>query len=192
MDIGKAFVDSWNIYIKNFIIILLASIVSALLGFLIAPTVGLQYMFVKAKRGSAVAFMDVFAPFGRFFSVAGGALLIGVIVMLCLVPAMVCFNYNWGTLGGILLAAAIIAIIYLGVCWIFSLMLIYDKGLSIMDGLKTSRAIVTKNGWWMHFLLLVLVGIVAGLGNMLWGIGALLTMPLGAGAIASVYADEAK
>lgn len=192
MDIGKSFVDSWNIYIKNFIVILLASIVSALLGFLIAPTVGLQYMFVKAKRGSAVAFNDVFAPFSRFFSIFFGGILIGVIFMLCFVPAIVCFNYNWGALGGLLLAAAIIGVIYLGVCWLFSLLLIFDKGLSIMDGLKTSRALVTKNGWWKHFLLVILVGIVAGIGNMFWGIGAILTIPLGTGAIANAYADEAK
>ena len=192
MDIGKAFVESWNIYIKNFIIILLASIVSTLLGFLIAPTIGLQYMFVKAKRGNAVAFNDVFAPFGRFFSVFFGGILIGVLILLCFVPAMVCSYLNWNTLAGILAALGAVAVVYLGVCWIFSLMLVYDKGLSIIDGLKTSRAMVTKNGWWLHFLLLVLVGIVAGIGNMLWGVGFLLTMPLGVGAIASAYADEAK
>ena len=58
MDIGKAFVDAWNSYTKNFVILILAAIVSSILGFLIAPMVGFQMMFVKAKRGEGV-FMDI-------------------------------------------------------------------------------------------------------------------------------------
>ncbi|MDD5382785.1 MAG: hypothetical protein PHH60_03925, partial [Candidatus Margulisbacteria bacterium] len=66
------------------------------------------------------------------------------------------------------------------------------KGLSINAGLAASRALVTKNNWWLHFLLVVLAGFVGGIGNVLWGIGAILTMPLGIGAIACAYAEESK
>ncbi|MCU0641482.1 MAG: hypothetical protein MUC35_05280 [Candidatus Margulisbacteria bacterium] len=192
MDIGKAFVDSWTIYIKNFIVILLAGIIAALLGWLIAPTIGLQFMFVKAKRGGAVVFNDVFAPFGKFFPLLGAALLICLLFGLSFVPAVVCFNYGWNLIGGLFMAAAVIGVVYYGVCWLFALMLIYDKGVPIVESLKASRALVVKNGWWQHFLLLIMVGIVTGLGNVLWGVGALLTMPLGTGAIASAYVDETK
>ncbi|MFA4967764.1 MAG: hypothetical protein WC624_06060 [Candidatus Margulisiibacteriota bacterium] len=192
MDIGKAFVDSWNAYIKNFIIIILAGIVSSILSILIAPTVGLQMMFVKAKRGEAVSFNDIFAPFSKFVNLFFGAIWIGIILMLAMVPAGICFYFNWGMVGGILMLAAIILDIYLGVSWMFSLLLIYDKGLSINDGLKASKELVAKNNWWMHLLLLVVAGIVAGIGNILWGVGAILTLPLGMGAIACAYAEEAK
>lgn len=190
MDIGKAFVDSWNTYIKNFIIIILAGIISAILGFLIAPLVGFQMMFVKAKRGGAVSFNDVFAPFSRFLSVFFGAIWIAVILALAFAPAAICFYLGWNAAGGILAFAAVLLDIYLGTSWIFALLFIYDKGLSINAGMKASRALVTKNNWWMHFLLLVLAGIVSGVGNILWGVGAILTMPLGVGAIASAYAEE--
>jgi hypothetical protein len=38
----------------------------------------------------------------------------------------------------------------------------------------------------------ILAGIVGGLGNILWGVGAILTMPLGVGAIAAAYVEETK
>jgi hypothetical protein len=192
MDIGKAFSDSWNTYLKNFIIIFLAGIVSAILGILIAPMVGLQMMFVKAKRGGAVAFGDVFAPFSKFLSLVLAILFFGLVMVGFMIPSVICFYFNWPMIGSIFMLLAVLAELYLGVCWMFSLMLIYDKGLAVMDSLKTSREIVLKNNWWMHLLLVILSGIVGGLGNLLWGIGAFLTMPLAVGAIASAYAEEAK
>ncbi|MBU1866875.1 MAG: hypothetical protein KKD13_00155, partial [Candidatus Margulisbacteria bacterium] len=61
MDIGKAFVDAWNTYTKNLIVIILAAIVSSILWYLIVPMVGFQMMFVKAKRGEGVSFNEVFS-----------------------------------------------------------------------------------------------------------------------------------
>jgi len=192
MDIGKAFKDSFNIYVKNFIIILLAGIVSSLLGFLIAPLVGFQMMFVKAQRGGSVAFNDVFAPFSKFINLALGALWISIVIALCFVPSIVCFYFNWNLVGALLIVAAILLVIYLGVSWMFALLMIYDKGLSIGQGLKASRELVAKNNFWMHLVLVILAGIVGGLGNILWGVGAILTMPLGVGAIAAAYVEETK
>ena len=192
MDIGKAFVDSWNIYIKNFIIILLAGIVSSILGILVAPYVGFQMMFIKGKRGSGISFNDVFAPFSKFLSLFFGAIWIGIILLLALIPAVICFYMQWNLIGGILMLAGILLDIYLGVSWMFALLLVYDKNLSINDALKASKEIVSKNNWWMHLLLLILAGIVGSIGNILWGVGAILTLPLGMGAIACAYAEEAK
>ena len=192
MDIGKAFVDSWNIYIKNFIIILLAGIVASILSILIAPYVGFQMMFVKSKRAAGISFNDVFAPFSKFLSLFFGAIWIGIILLLALIPAVICFYMQWNLIGGILMLAGILLDIYLGVSWMFALLLVYDKNLSINDALKASREIVSKNNWWMHLLLLILAGIVGSIGNILWGVGAILTLPLGMGAIACAYAEEAK
>ncbi|MBU0630440.1 MAG: hypothetical protein KKC80_05920 [Candidatus Margulisbacteria bacterium] len=192
MDIGKAFVDAWNNYTKNFVVLILAAIVSSIIGILIAPMVGFQMMFVKAIRGEAVSFNDIFAPFRRFGALALAACWITILLMLAFIPGGLCFYLNWNLVGGLLIFAAILLDIYLGVCWLFALLLIYDKGMSINNSLKTSREIVTRNNWWMHFLLVVLAGIVSSLGNVLWGIGAILTMPVGVGAIASAYAEETK
>lgn len=60
MNLGKPFVDSWNIYVKHlgtiligFIIVIILSIVT--LGILYIPLlIGLQMLFVKAKRGEQI------------------------------------------------------------------------------------------------------------------------------------------
>ena len=192
MNIGKAFTDSWNVYIKNFIVIFLAGIVASILSILVAPYIGFMLMFASAKKGGTIGFGDVFAPFSKFVNLFFGAIWIGILLMLCWLPSIICFYLGWNTIGMILSLEAIIADLYLGVCWMFSLLMVYDKGLSINDSLKASRELVTKNNFWMHLLLLILAGIVGGIGNILWGIGALLTMPLGMGAIACAYAEEAK
>ena len=192
MDIGKAFIDAWSIYIKNFVILVLAGIVAAILSILVAPMVGFQMMFVKAKRGEQIAFNDIFAPFKSFVNLFFGAVWIGILVFLMLLPGIICLNMGWNAVGGVLLFLGILAAIYFGISWIFALLLIYDKGLSINNGMKASRALVQKNNWWMHLLLIILAGIVGGIGNIAWGIGAILTLPLGYGAIASAYAEESK
>ena len=155
MDIGKAFMDSWNTYIKNFIIILLAGIVSAILGILVCPFVGFQMMFVKAKRGAAVSFNDVFAPFTKFINLFFGAIWMGIILLALYIPAVLCFYLSWNAVGGILAVVAVLAAIYLAVGWMFALLIIHDKGTSINAGMKASRAMVSKGNWWMHLLLLV-------------------------------------
>ncbi|MFA4884163.1 MAG: hypothetical protein WC903_06930 [Candidatus Margulisiibacteriota bacterium] len=192
MDIGKAFVDAWNIYVKNFVIIILAGIVAMILGILVAPLVGFQMMFVKAKRGEAISFNDIFAPFSKFIPLALGAAWIFILLCLAFFPMAIAFWLNWNWLGMILTVAAIVWDIYVGVGWLFALLLIYEKGLGINAALKASREIVGKNNWWLVFLLVILAGFVSGLGNIAWGIGAILTMPLGTGAIACAYAEAAK
>jgi hypothetical protein len=176
MDIGKSFVDSWNIYIKNFIILLLALIVAGVLGCItlgllaIPLIVGFQLMFVNAKRGKAIAFNDLFVPIGNFFKLFFGAIWIAILILLVLLPGIICLVMKWNVIGGILLAAGVLFDIYLGVNWIFALLLIQDKGLSINNALKTSRGIVSKNNWWLHLLLIILVGLVGQIGGVAWGV----------------------
>jgi len=190
MDIGKAFIDAWNIYTKNFIVVFLAGIVAVLLCWLVSPAIGFQMMFIKAGKGTPIVFNDVFAAFDRFGALVLGSLLIILLLLLCFLPAAICFLMNWDILGVLLIIAGLSLGIYLAVCWIFSLLMICDQGLSLGAALASSRALVIKNGWWTHFLLLVLVGIVAGIGKALLGIGVLLTIPLGIGALTCAYAEE--
>ena len=172
MDIIKAFTDAWNIYIKNFILVILALIVAHILGFItlgilaVPLMVGFQMLFIRAKRGESIAFSDIFTPIVKhFFALAFGALSIAAILVACLLPGIICLNYNWNTLGSILLVIGILADVYLGVSYLFALLLINDKGLSIANGLKMSRAMVAKNNFWLHLLLIVLAAIVCKIGR---------------------------
>lgn len=107
-------------------------------------------------------------------------------------PSFIFYWLDWNTLGTLFSIAGVIVNVYLMVSWMFALLLVADKGLVITDALKASRDIVTRNNWWMHFLLLILAGIVGQIGSFAWGIGALLTMPLAMGAVACAYEEEAK
>jgi hypothetical protein len=192
MDIGKAFVDAWNIYVKNFIVLILAGIVTMFLFWLVAPLVGFQMMFVKAKRGEPIVFNDVFAPFSKFWPLAIASAWITILLCLAFVPMVIAFCLEWYWLGIILTIAAVVLDVYVGVAWLFALLLIYEKGLGINAALKASKDLVSKNNWWLVFLLVILAGFVSGLGNIALYIGAILTMPLGTGAIACAYAEIAK
>ncbi|KAF0134197.1 MAG: hypothetical protein FD145_840 [Candidatus Saganbacteria bacterium] len=192
MDIVKSFTDSWNIYLKNFILIVLAGIVAAIFGFLIAPMVGFYMIFVKAQRGEQVSFNDVFAPFKKYLALLIASLWIFILIAAATLPAVICYYFNLNVLGVLFTVISIMLIIYLGVCWMFSLILVYDKDLPVMNALNTSRELVLKNNFWMHLLLLLLAGIVCGLGNIIFGIGIILTFPIALGAIACTYAEESK
>ncbi len=185
-------------YTKNFVTLILALLVAGILsiitlGILAIPLfIGFQMIFVKIKRGEAAQLNEIFSPLKNFFKLLFGALWMGIIEAAVLIPGILCLYFQLNVLGGILLVAGILLDIYFGVTWMFALLLMYDKGLSINQGLKTSMSLVLKNNFWMHLLLVILVGIVVQIGNLLWGIGALLTTPLGVGAVASAYIEETK
>jgi len=175
MDIVKAFIDAWKIYMANFVTILLAALAvmiigTVTLGLLYIPLlVGLQMLFIKAKRGEAVQLNDIFAPVKRFFGSIWIALLVVLGLILLIVPGL-CW-LSW---------------------WMYALLYIFDKNLGIGAAMRASKEVVRKNNLWAHLFLIVLASVVSQLGFRVFGIGALLTMPLGMGALACAYAEEVK
>ena len=207
MDIAKALTETWNTYKSNFVVIILAMLVVNIismftLGLLASVMfVGFMMMFVKAKRGQPLVFNDVFAGFSRFFQIFFGAILIALIFFALFIPAVLSFRFGIPLLGAILILAAALVAVYLAVVWMFPLLLIYDKKLSIEQALKESRRIVTENNFWMHFLLLILIILISSLGSIMGGMGLpmwltfivnLLTTPLAWGTLAYVYEEESK
>ena len=183
MNIAKYFVDAWNVLIKNLgtiiislIIVIILSVVT--LGILYLPLmIGLQMMFVKAVRGQPISSNEVLDPIKRYFSLAFGAMGIGILVifgfLLLVVPGLAWSSW-----------------------WMYALLFIYDKNLHIEDGMRASKEVVRKNGVWWHLLFLVVVWVVDNI--FVWFLGPLgflfklITTPLTKGAIACAYADESK
>jgi hypothetical protein len=183
MNIGKPFVDSWNIYIKNlgtifiaFIILIILTVVT--LGTLYIPLlIGLQMLFVKAKRGEAITSNEVLAPVGRYFSLTFGSLGICLLVLtgllLLVVPGLA-----WSA------------------WWMYAALLMYDKKMHIEDGMRTSKELVRKNGTWWHLLFLIVAFFIDFLPSVIfppfgWAL-KFITTPLTMGAVACAYADEAQ
>ena len=178
MDIVKSFTDSFNIFKNNFITIILATLVAIIigvcsLGILYIPMmVGVQMLFVKAKRGEPLVFSDIFAPIKRFVALFFGSLYIGLLVcvglLLLIIPGLAWLTW-----------------------WMFAALLIFDKNLGIGAAMAKSKELVRSKNLWMHLLFIILVGVVSNIGSsILYGTAYLLTMPLAMGAIACAYVDE--
>jgi hypothetical protein len=201
MDIVKAFTDTWDIYRKNFAVIILASIAVFIIyllvfltglflshnlhiyvlftGLLLFPTLilplmtGLQLMFLKGSRGEAVLVTDLFAPFKRLPVVWLGGFLIGVLIFI-------------GT------CLLVLPGLFLAVIWMYVLLFICDKNMGVIAALRASQTTVMNNNFWQHGLLLASTGIITYLGNLLPFAGVILTLPLAVGVIACAYAETAK
>jgi hypothetical protein len=183
MNLGKPFVDAWNIFVKHlgtiligFIIVIILSVIT--LGLLLIPLlVGLQMLFVKAKRGEQISANDVLAPIGRYFSLVFGRFGIGLLVIfgLCLLIVPGLAWYSW---------------------WMYAALYIYDRHMHIEDAMKSSKDVVRKGGTWWHLLFLTIVVFIDNILPLLFGplflLAKFITTPVTMGAIACAYADEAK
>lgn len=190
MNLGKPFVDAWNIYIKNFgtiiislIIVLILSIIT--LGILSLPLfIGFQMLFVKAMRKKKITANEVLDPIKRYFSLFFGYMGIGFMiffgVLLLIVPGLVWASW-----------------------WMYALLFIYDKNMHIEDGLRASKELVRENGTWWHLLFLAILffinialgQIIAATNIPVWIYYILSTLfitPITSGALACAYADESK
>lgn len=135
---------------------------------------GSYWLMLKLHRGEPTGVGDAFVGFSRGFGelVAIGAIIFGV-SLLCLLPAiaMVVFiavtsgseppstQLVFGMFGIGFLGA--LPIIYFWVSWIFSFLLVVDKGLGIGAALKVSRHAVGMH-WWQVFKLLFLTALLIG------------------------------
>jgi hypothetical protein len=87
---------------------------------------------------------------------------------------------------GILFLVAMLAMIYLGTCWVFAMPLVSDKGMKFWPAMELSRRVVSKH-WWMTFWLLVVVGVLGMAGVFACLFGLLVTLPVAFAMIASHY-----
>lgn len=190
MNIGKPFVDAWNIYTKNIVTMLVALIIVIILscvtlGILSVPLfIGFQMLFVKAMRKKKIVANEVLDPINRWFSLFFGNLAISILifigVLLLVVPGLA-----WAA------------------WWMYTLLFIFDQNMHIEDGMRSSKEVVRKNGTWWHLLFLVIlcfINVVVGQIILAFRIPfwvyyvltVLITAPITSGALACAYADESK
>lgn len=91
---------------------------------------------------------------------------------------------------GLIVAAGFILLIIPGIIWAIKFQyftyFMVDQGLGPIDALKKSAS-VTKGTKWNLFLLRILLGLINILGALCFGIGLLITIPLGMLAEAHVF-----
>ncbi len=181
---------------------------SVIIGFFLTGplSAGLWVIFIKSVRGQAIDIGDAFSGFGpRYWQLVLVALIptlltLGVMFMFGIVAAVLipgfaaarhsAFSPVLSTAVAIPFAifvfAAIVALIYITVCWRFALPLVIDKKLKFWPALQLSRQVVTKH-WWGTFALYIVIGLLATIGALACLVGVLVTAPLAFAAWASHY-----
>jgi len=182
IDIGGAISRGWALVRDNLAVLVGAAVLGWLvtLGLAVVPILGwivgfvllggLDYMFLRRIRGEEVQVGDVFAGFNLAFlnlAMAGlvKSLLMSLGLLLCILPG-----------------------IYLAVGYVFALPLVIDKQMEFWTAMEVSRQVVHEQ-WWSMFALVIVLGLIAGAGFLLCGVGALVTIPVSSAALLYVYED---
>jgi len=131
----------------------------------------------RVREGREMSYGDAFSGFRIFGKVVGAALLLVVVfVAIELVPAALILAaavaHSWiiGALAAVVLVAAILAMIYLQVGWVYLFPLIVDQGGGIVAALAESRRLVRGTGWWMTFAALIVLYLAALAASVVLGL----------------------
>jgi uncharacterized membrane protein len=191
----------------------------AVTALVIGPMAGGVYVvYLKVIRQHKAGVGDAFAGFQKAFGqLYLGALAVGLIAGLCMLP----FHYVFQSKAGPLLAQlqdaqaqhlapadlpdvlrnllhafvgalpvlliCLIPVTYLTVSWMFTLPLIADRAMKFWPAMKTSFKMVNRH-WWQVFGLFVLASLISIAGLLGCCIGILFTAPIGIAA--TMYAYE--
>ncbi len=164
---------------------------------------GLYYYYLGKMRGEPRVVGDAFAGFSRaFVPLMLASLLTSLLIVTVMLPFFGPFflimlkavlagghaqpDFTGLSVGFILLG--IIPLLYLSIAWIFSFVLVIDKGLGPWTAMEVSRRVVTTQ-WFRVFFTLLLAGILVMLGLIGLIIGVFFTIPLGIGALLYAYED---
>jgi GYF domain 2/Membrane domain of glycerophosphoryl diester phosphodiesterase len=168
---------------------------------------GLWLFYLKKVRGEDAGIGDAFSGFGpRFGQLLLGNFIPGLLAGLCLLPvvivgviALIMFthdrsgsSFQGGTgialisLGGLFAIIGLCGMTYFSTCWMFTLPLVADKGMSFWPAMSLSRSIVKKH-WWMNLLILIVIGLVGSVGLIACLVGALISGPVAFATLACAY-----
>ncbi|HZZ19155.1 MAG TPA: GYF domain-containing protein [Opitutaceae bacterium] len=187
LDIISCYERSWALLKANFWPLVGASVLMSIFyGFLIylqqrgilfvslifggALAGGLYYYFLRKVRGQATTIRDLFFGFTKPFM---SLLVAGILVAILITVGIFCL---------------VLPGIYLIVSYVFTQMLIVDRGLGFWEAMEASRKVVTKQWWRILGLVLLsvpfmLVGIAA------FVVGIFIALPLITGAVVYAYED---
>ncbi len=179
------------------IIPILGSIANLLLGGVFYG--GLYYYYLGKLRGEPREFGDAFAGFRLALGplVLANLLTVLLSVAAALVLIVPCLIYMYavsrggGTPNPLLIIGALacaIPVIYLSVSWMFTPILVIDKGLGPWTAMEVSRRVISRC-WFRVFFTMFLAGILAALGVIGLIIGIFFTLPLAVGAVVCAYED---
>src|SRR4051794_5629755 len=180
IDIGSAVSRGWELVRDNMGVLIGATVLGWLvtIGLAFVPVLGwvvgivllggLDYVFIRRIRGEAVEIGDLFAGFNIAFlhlALAGLLkwLLTSLGLVLCILPGL-----------------------YLAVGYVFALPLVIDKKMEFWPAMEVSRRVVHHH-WWSMFALMIVLGLIAFVGFLACGVGAVVSVPVSTAGLMYVY-----
>ncbi len=163
-----------------------------LVSILITPILmgGLFYVFISKLRGKPADIGDLFYGFSNntfqlivvyivmvllmFASAIPGGIIAGLGFVIGGIAKTHALGIMGIVIGGIV---AIIPMIYLGICWAFSVPLVVDKGLDFWEAMKLSKKKVQQH-WFAVFWFIIVMCVINMAGVFLCIVGVLFTLPL--------------
>lgn len=185
VDISKNIRESYDLYRHNFMTLILATLVAAVgsvvtAGILAGPlTGGLLMLCLKRMRGEEAGVNEVFAYFHK------------IVPTLLIVVAMWVVMLITAALGSIPVIGFLFQIIAgpaVGILFILAIGLIVERDLEPRAALEQALRCFMTNPL-MIWLYSFVIGLLSGIGALLFVIPVILTMPFGAIGMAIVYRD---
>lgn len=165
---------------------------------------GLYYYYLGRARHEPRQVGDAFAGFSKAFVPLMLASLVTFLLTIAIVLPFFAvwapFLLKWamngangvppmpGSLFVFTIGAGFLVLLYFTVAWMFTFILVIDKGLGPWTAMEVSRRVVTKQ-WFLVFFVVLLGGILAALGLIALFVGVIFTLPLAFGAIVYAYED---
>ncbi len=176
--------------------------------FLVQPQImaGLNWYFLKQFRGEAATLNDGFEGFRRGFAqqaiymlivtaVILGGMLVCAIPLALYIPAIVSVSSKEGGTPGILsfvplvlLVPVLLAMFYFTLSWMFTPLLILDRGLNATAAMKLSRRVVHLHFWKILGFFAVLM-MLSLLGLLALCVGILVVLPIAFASVSRLYED---
>jgi len=141
----------------------------------------------RVREGRAMGYGDAFEGFKLFGRVVAVSLLIGLIFLgIAFIPLVLAItaaglsSVALGVLAALTGLAALVAVVYLNIRWVYVFPLIVDRGATSTGALRESGVTVAGSGWWTTFLALlvmsVAVGVVSGVLGVIPVIGSIASL----------------
>jgi len=157
MDVGAILGESWRIYVRDIVVLVIATLVAGLLTIVTigilggAMYAGLYLMVIERLRdGTAPRVGDVFDCMDRWLQLFGTTLALVILIAIGLV-------------------LFVVPGVYMIVIWAFVLPLMAEKRLNFSEARAASKTLVGGAGFWTVFVVLLVLTIVTEVASSVIG-----------------------
>jgi uncharacterized membrane protein len=183
------FIGYTVVYILIAIVINFIPFLNIFISALISPCLifGFYLVAQKVSTGKIPDFNHFFKGFGKLVVIN---IIVSLLIVVIFLPLIFTMGFSFlglandpqalaaAMMGNIafFMISAVVAL-FVSVCWVFSSQIAVFHNMEAWQAMEASRKIVMKN-WFMMFLFLFIVGLVAVAGILLLCVGLLFTIPL--------------